>query len=142
MTETPFRFYRGAAAVMAQDLATTPDSGLTVQLCGDAHMLNFRLLGSPERRLVFDINDFDETLRGPWEWDLQRLAASLVIAARENGWPRSVRARIVQDTVRSYRERMRAYAGMGNLDVWYDHGDMERVRLLADERLGARGAVG
>ncbi|SCK04972.1 MULTISPECIES: DUF2252 domain-containing protein [unclassified Streptomyces] len=139
MTQTPFRFYRGAAAVMAQDLAATPDSGLTVQLCGDAHMLNFRLLGSPERRLVFDINDFDETLRGPWEWDLQRLAASLVIAARENGWPRSVRARIVQDTVRSYRERMRAYAGMGNLDVWYDHGDMERVRLLADERLGARG---
>src|SRR5579884_2349021 len=80
MAESPFRFYRGAAAIMAGDLATTPVSGLRAQLCGDAHLLNFRLLGSPERNLLFDINDFDETLPGPWEWDVKRLAASLVIA--------------------------------------------------------------
>ncbi|MFI5617615.1 DUF2252 domain-containing protein [Streptomyces sp. NPDC051567] len=139
MTESPFRFYRGAAAVMAADLATTPDSGIAAQLCGDAHLLNFRLLGSPERRLVFDINDFDETLPGPWEWDVKRLATSLVIAGRENGYPAKARARIVRAAVRSYRERMRAYAGMGNLAVWYDRADMEQLQVLADQRLGARG---
>ncbi|MFI1014667.1 DUF2252 domain-containing protein [Streptomyces sp. NPDC020965] len=139
MTESPFRFYRGAAAIMAGDLASTPNSGITAQLCGDAHMLNFRLLGSPERRLVFDINDFDETLPGPWEWDVKRLAVSLVIAGRENGYPAKERARIVRAAVRSYRERMRVFAGMGNLDVWYDRGDMERLQVLADQRLSARG---
>ncbi|MEO3972628.1 DUF2252 domain-containing protein [Streptomyces sp. CAU 1734] len=139
MTESPFRFYRGAAAIMAGDLATTPDTGIRAQLCGDAHLMNFRLLGSPERRLVFDINDFDETLPGPWEWDVKRLAASLVIAARENGWPAKERAVIVRAAVRSYRERMRTYAGMGNLAVWYDRADMEELRPVADQRLGARG---
>ncbi len=117
MTESPFRFYRGAAAIMASDLAGTPASGLTAQLCGDAHLLNFRLLASPERQLVFDINDFDETLPGPWEWDVKRLSASLVIAGRANGFDDAERARIVNSTVRSYREAMARFAGMGNLDV-------------------------
>ncbi|WP_229700756.1 DUF2252 domain-containing protein [Streptomyces camponoticapitis] len=139
MTESPFRFYRGAAAIMAGDLATTPVSGIRAQLCGDAHLLNFRLLGSPERRLVFDINDFDETLPGPWEWDVKRLAASLVIAGRENGYSAKERSVIVRAAVRSYRERMRVFAGMGNLDVWYTRADMEELRPLADRRLGAKG---
>ncbi|MGW3336860.1 DUF2252 domain-containing protein [Streptomyces sp. NPDC001009] len=119
MTESPFRFYRGAAAIMASDLAGTPVSGLTAQLCGDAHLLNFRLLASPERQLVFDINDFDETLPGPWEWDVKRLSASLVVAGRANGFDDAERARIVNSTVRSYREAMIRFADMGNLDVWY-----------------------
>lgn len=139
MTESPFRFYRGAAAIMAGDLAATPESGLTAQLCGDAHLLNFRLLGSPERRLVFDINDFDETLPGPWEWDVKRLAASLVIAGRENGYSAKERSTIVRAAVRSYRERMRMFAGMGNLDVWYTRADMADLQPLADQRLGAKG---
>ncbi|MFD6993003.1 DUF2252 domain-containing protein [Streptomyces sp. NPDC059943] len=139
MTESPFRFYRGAAAIMAGDLAGTPDSGLTAQLCGDAHLMNFRLLGSPERRLVFDINDFDETLPGPWEWDVKRLAASLVIAGRENGFSTKDRAMIVGTAVRSYRERMRLFAGMGNLDVWYTRADMADLQPLADRQLSARG---
>ncbi|GGZ56352.1 hypothetical protein GCM10010387_57950 [Streptomyces inusitatus] len=140
MSESPFRFYRGAAAIMANDLAaSTPDSGITAQLCGDAHLLNFRLLGSPERRLVFDINDFDETLPGPWEWDVKRLATSLVIAGRENGYPAKERAAIVRAAVGAYRTRMRAYAGMGNLAVWYDRADMEELQAVAAGRLGSRG---
>lgn len=142
MTESPFRFYRGAAAIMAGDLAATPVSGIRAQLCGDAHLMNFRLLGSPERRLVFDINDFDETLPGPWEWDVKRLAASLVIAGRENGFSAKERSVIVTAAVRSYRERMREFAGMGNLDVWYTRADMEELQPLADRRLGARGRKG
>lgn len=139
MTQSPFRFYRGAAAIMAGDLAGTPDSGLTAQLCGDAHLLNFRLLGSPERRLVFDINDFDETLPGPWEWDVKRLAASLVIAGRENGYSAKERSVIVRAAVRSYRERMRMFASMGTLDVWYTRADMADLQPTADRRLGAKG---
>ncbi|WP_127357436.1 DUF2252 domain-containing protein [Actinacidiphila soli] len=139
MLESPFRFYRGAAAIMAGDLAATPVSGIRAQLCGDAHLLNFRLLASPERRLVFDINDFDETLPGPWEWDVQRLAASLVIAARENGFTDAERADIVRSTVRSYRERVRTYARMGNLDVWYDRADADRLTELAADQLRSRG---
>ncbi|WP_185012913.1 DUF2252 domain-containing protein [Streptomyces sp. AK010] len=128
MTESPFRFYRGAAAIMAADLAGTPRSGIRVQCCGDAHMLNFRLLASPERRLMFDINDFDETLPGPWEWDVKRLAASLVIAGRANGFNSKERATVVRAAVRSYRERMRMLAGMGNLDVWYTHFDADELQ--------------
>ncbi|MFF0162986.1 DUF2252 domain-containing protein [Streptomyces sp. NPDC005263] len=139
MLESPFRFYRGAAAIMAGDLADTPRSGITAQLCGDAHLLNFRLLASPERHLVFDINDFDETLPGPWEWDVKRLAASLVIAGRENGYTDAERAAVVRAAVRSYRERMRHFAGLGNLAVWYTQADMDVLRELADRRLGARG---
>ncbi|MDH6114378.1 uncharacterized protein (DUF2252 family) [Kitasatospora sp. MAP12-15] len=139
MSESPFRFYRGAAAIMAGDLATTPNSGLRAQLCGDAHLLNFRLLASPERNLLFDINDFDETLPGPWEWDVKRLAASMVIAGRENGFTDAERAVIVQSTVRSYRERMRGFAGMGNLDVWYAKSDAAQLQAVASGRLHKRG---
>ncbi|MBT2389204.1 DUF2252 domain-containing protein [Streptomyces sp. ISL-1] len=139
MTESPFRFYRGAAAIMAGDLASTPRSGITAQLCGDAHMMNFRLLASAERRLMFDINDFDETLPGPWEWDVKRLAASLVIAGRENGYTDEERATIVRAAVRSYREQMRLFADMGNLDVWYAHADVEELRALVDPELTRKG---
>ncbi|KPI31878.1 Protein of unknown function DUF2252 [Actinobacteria bacterium OV450] len=139
MVESPFRFYRGAAAVMARDLANTPDSGLRVQLCGDAHMLNYGLLGSPERNLLFDINDFDETLPGPWEWDVKRLAVSLAVAGRENGFTDTERAEIVRSAGRSYREQMRRYAGMSHLDVWYARIDAEQLRALADSELRSRG---
>ncbi|MFH9694244.1 DUF2252 domain-containing protein [Streptomyces globisporus] len=128
MSEAPFRFYRGAAAIMAADLSKTPRSGFRVQCCGDAHMLNFRLLASPERRLMFDINDFDETLPGPWEWDVKRLSASLVIAGRANGFSAKERAAVVRAAVRSYRERMRSYAGLGNLDVWYTRFDADELQ--------------
>ncbi|MGW2277311.1 DUF2252 domain-containing protein [Streptomyces sp. NPDC001770] len=139
MTESPFRFYRGAAAIMAADLAGTPDSGITAQLCGDAHLLNFRLLASPERDLVFDINDFDETLPGPWEWDVKRLAASLVIAARANGFSDRERAHLVRASVRSYRESMVRFATMRNLEVWYAKIDEARLRAVATTQLAERG---
>jgi uncharacterized protein (DUF2252 family) len=128
MTESPFRFYRGAAGIMAMDLADTPVTGIRTQLCGDAHLLNFRLLASPERRMMFDINDFDETYPGPWEWDVKRLTASLVIAARANAFGAREREAIVRATVRSYREQMRRFAGMGHLPVWYLSFDEEWVR--------------
>ncbi|MFF4422442.1 DUF2252 domain-containing protein [Streptomyces sp. NPDC001549] len=139
MSESPFRFYRGAAAIMASDLAGSPDSGITAQLCGDAHLLNFRLLASPERRLMFDINDFDETLPGPWEWDVKRLSTSLVIAARANGFDDGERARIVRSAVRAYREAMRGFAGMGNLDVWYSKIDADRLEDLTAGQLDKGG---
>ncbi|WP_327325716.1 DUF2252 domain-containing protein [Streptomyces sp. NBC_01210] len=135
MSESPFRFYRGAAAIMASDLAGSPDSGITTQLCGDAHLLNFRLLASPERELMFDINDFDETLPGPWEWDVKRLSASFVIAGRANGFDDAERARIVSSTVRSYRESMIRFAGMRNLDVWYAKIDADRLTALTTGQL-------
>src|SRR5881227_1108440 len=103
MLVSPFTFYRGAAAIMANDLAATPRSGLTVQCCGDAHLSNFGVFASPERRLVFDLNDFDETLPGPWEWDVKRLSASMLIAARDNGFGAKDQQRIVLDTVGRYR---------------------------------------
>ncbi|MEU7006177.1 DUF2252 domain-containing protein [Streptomyces sp. NPDC046332] len=139
MAESPFRFYRGAAAIMASDLSDSPRSGLTAQLCGDAHMLNFRLLASPERQLMFDINDFDETLPGPWEWDVKRLSASFVIAGRANGFDDTERARIVSSTVRSYREAMIRFAGMRTIDVWYAKIDADRLEALATDRLHKRG---
>jgi uncharacterized protein (DUF2252 family) len=133
MLTSAFAFFRGAAAVMAADLAGTPRSGLWVQACGDAHLSNFGLYRSPERRLVFDINDFDETLPGPWEWDVKRLTASLAIAGRDNGFDAAQRARVVLDTVRAYRESMNQFATMRNLDVWY-------ARLDADDILRQFGA--
>ncbi|WP_371483048.1 DUF2252 domain-containing protein [Kitasatospora sp. NBC_00315] len=142
MIESPFRFYRGAAAIMAADLAGTPVSGIRAQLCGDAHMMNFRLLASPERQLLFDINDFDETLPGPWEWDVKRLATSLVIAGRANGYTEEERAGIVRGTVRSYREAMTLFAGMRTLDVWYARIGEERLQAVADEQLAKRGRKG
>ncbi|MEV4921551.1 DUF2252 domain-containing protein [Streptomyces roseoverticillatus] len=139
MLESPFAFYRGAAAVMAADLGAQPRTGIEAQLCGDAHLLNFGLFASPERHLVFDVNDFDETLPGPWEWDVKRLAASMAIAARENDVPEKRRGEVVRGTVRAYREAMRGFAGMRNLDVWYAHFDTEQLRVLFADRLGKQG---
>ncbi|MFF8954032.1 DUF2252 domain-containing protein [Streptomyces sp. NPDC014940] len=139
MLESPFRFYRGAAAVMAADLGPLPRTGLDVQLCGDAHLLNFRLLASPERRLVFDINDFDETFPGPFEWDVKRLAASLVIAGRANGFPVGRQDEAVLRCVRAYRERMREFARMRTLDVWYAQDDADRMRRLLASALDKEG---
>ncbi|QOV36709.1 DUF2252 domain-containing protein [Streptomyces ferrugineus] len=130
MLESPFRFYRGAAAIMATDLGRLPDTGLRTQLCGDAHLLNFRLLASPERRLVFDINDFDETHPGPFEWDVKRLAASFVIAARANGFSTAEQDAAVAECVRAYRTRMREFAGMHTLDIWYAQDDADQMRAL------------
>ena len=125
MLVSPFTFYRGAAKIMAGDLAATPRSGLNAQCCGDAHLSNFGVFASPERRLVFDINDFDETLPGPWEWDVKRLSTSMVIAARDNGFRRKDQERIVLETVGRYRTAMGEFAGMNNLDVWYSRLDAE-----------------
>jgi len=127
MLVSPFTFYRGAAKIMAQDLASTPRSGLLVQCCGDAHLSNFGVFASPERRLVFDINDFDETLPGPWEWDVKRLAASMLIAARDNGFAVKDQDRIVLETVGSYRTTMRDFASKRNLEVWYAQLEIEPV---------------
>jgi uncharacterized protein (DUF2252 family) len=127
MLVSPFTFYRGAALIMANDLAATPRSGLTVQCCGDAHLSNFGVFASPERRLVFDVNDFDETLAGPWEWDVKRLAASMLIAARDNNFGAKDQDRIVLDTVGEYRTAMATFAGMKDLDVWYSHLDIETL---------------
>ncbi len=127
MCVSPFSFYRGAAMVMASDLAATPRSGLNVQCCGDAHLSNFGVFASPERRLVFDLNDFDETLPGPWEWDVKRLAASVLIAARENGFAVKDQDQAVLDTVEAYRTTMSSFAAMRNLDVWYARLDAEAV---------------
>ena len=125
MLVSPFTFYRGSAAVMASDLASTPDTGLRAQLCGDAHLSNFGLFGAPDRRLVFDINDFDETLPGPWEWDVKRLAASFAIAGRDRGFSKKERRSILRESIRRYREAMREFAAMRNLDVWYARFDVE-----------------
>jgi len=119
MLASPFAFYRGAAAVMASDLQHTPVSGIRVQACGDAHLSNFGIFASPERAEVFDINDFDETLPGPWEWDVKRLAASLAIAGRGNGFTREQRDGITLASVGSYRTAMASFAVMHNVDVWY-----------------------
>ena len=126
MLASPFAFYRGAAYLMASDLASTPRSGLIVQVCGDAHVSNFGLFGSPERELLFDINDFDETAHGPWEWDVKRLAASLAIAGRNNGFADKERAEVVRDAVGAYRSAMRKFAGMRNLEVWYAHARVQQ----------------
>jgi uncharacterized protein (DUF2252 family) len=127
MLVSPFTFYRGAAMLMAQDLAATPRSGLNVQCCGDAHLSNFGVFASPERRLVFDLNDFDETLPGPWEWDVKRLAVSMLIAARDNDFRAKDQQRIVLDTVDQYRTAMAGFAGMKALEVWYSHLEVESL---------------
>jgi len=126
MSASPFAFYRGSAALMAADLATTPASGIRVQACGDAHLMNFGAFATPERNVVFDINDLDETLPAPWEWDLKRLAASVVIAAQHLRLADSDASRVVTDVVREYRERMTDYASMRALDVWYEKIDLQR----------------
>jgi len=121
MLVSPFTYYRGAALPMAADLAGTPTSGLRVQLCGDAHLANFGGFASPERRLVFDVNDFDETLPGPFEWDVKRFAASLAVAGRDNGFDAKQRRKVALAGVRGYRTAMREFANMPMLDVWYAH---------------------
>ena len=138
MMVSPFTYYRGAALPMASDLATTPVSGLAVQACGDAHLSNFGLFGSAERRLVFDVNDFDETLPGPWEWDVKRLAASLEVAARDNGFSTKQRREVVLAAVSRYRQAMRQFAGMADLDVWYASADITELRAQFDSRLQER----
>jgi uncharacterized protein (DUF2252 family) len=135
MLESPFAFFRGGAAIMAGDLATAPTSGLRAQLCGDAHLLNFGIFDTPERSLVFGLNDFDETIPGPFEWDLQRLAASVEIAGRDLGFTAEQREAAVRATVRSYRESMAEFARMRNLEVWYTFLPAERLR----EQLAAIG---
>ena len=138
MLVSPFTFFRGAAAIMAADLARTPATGFTVQLCGDAHLSNFGVFSAPDRRLVFDCNDFDETCPGPFEWDVKRLAASVVVAGRERGFDRRERRRVALATVGAYRRSMRGFAAMRNLDVWYSRLDVEpaveALRPQLDER--------
>jgi AI-2 transport protein TqsA len=138
MAASPFSFFRGAAAVMAADLAGTPVSGLDVQLCGDAHLANFGMFASPERTLLFDINDFDETHPGPWEWDLKRFAASLVVAGRDNDFSDRQTQKVVVAAVRTYRDAMTSFAAMGNLAVWYARMDVEEVRRQLAEELEPR----
>jgi uncharacterized protein (DUF2252 family) len=137
MLVSPFAFFRGAALVMASDLSGTPASGFPVQLCGDAHLSNFGLFGSPDGRQVFDLSDFDETLPGPWEWDVKRLATSLVVAARENGFGWKDRRAIVLACAGRYREAMREYAAMRNLEVWYAHLEDEAVQAELAVQLDA-----
>jgi len=128
MMASPFAFMRGSAIVMAHDLASTPRTGIQAQLCGDAHLLNFGAYASPERALLFDLNDFDETLPGPWEWDIKRLAASFVVAGRENGFDATDCREAAQASVASYRQRMAEFSEMGELEVWYSRFD----RAVAD----------
>jgi uncharacterized protein (DUF2252 family) len=139
MVASAFTFYRGAAAVMAADLAPTPDSGLVVQLCGDAHISNFGGFAAPDRRLVFGPNDFDETLPGPWEWDVKRMCASIEIAGRDVGMPAKSRRRIVERAVREYREGMREFAVESMLDAWYERLDADELTARFGTRLDAKG---
>ena len=138
MMVSPFTYYRGAALPMASDLSRTPVSGLAVQACGDAHLSNFGIFGSAERLLVFDVNDFDETTPGPWEWDVKRLAASMEVAARGNGFGGKDRRQIVAATVASYRQAMRGFAKMTNLDVWYAHADLDQLKAEFNSQLEKR----
>jgi len=145
MLASPFTFFRGAALIMAADLAATPRSGIHVQLCGDAHLANFGAFGSPERKLLFDINDFDETLPGPWEWDVKRLAASIEVAGRDLGFGAADRRVSVLGCVEAYRAQMRTSAGMSTLDAWYDHLDVDQLldwvqAEVAANRLGKKEA--
>jgi uncharacterized protein (DUF2252 family) len=135
MLQSPFTFYRGAALNMAADLAVTPATGIRVQACGDCHLMNFGAYATPERRVVFDINDLDETLLAPWEWDVKRLGVSFVLACRDNGFSEDDARDAVLSCVRSYRQRMKEYSEMTVLDVWYDSIDVERLipRIQDDE---------
>jgi uncharacterized protein (DUF2252 family) len=141
MLVSPFTFYRGAAAVMAADLARTPDSGIVVQACGDAHLSNFGGFAAPDRRLIFGPNDFDETLPGPWEWDLKRLAASVEIAGRDIGLAAERRAWTVRECVREYREGMRAFARESHLNVWYERLNASELVDRFGGRLGTKGRI-
>src|SRR6516164_6726857 len=145
MMVSPFTFYRGAAKIMAEDLKNTPTAGLGAQLCGDAHLSNFGAFASPERRLLFDLNDFDETLPGPFEWDVKRMAASFTIAARNNGFSKSDARAATQASVTAYREAMAGFAQMGTMDIWYSHLDedelMRSARVAVSELAGEEAAA-
>ncbi|MGI6230199.1 MAG: DUF2252 domain-containing protein [Tractidigestivibacter sp.] len=136
MAESPFSFFRGAAVTMAADLATTPTTDIRVQACGDAHLANFGIFASPERRLVFDINDFDETLPAPWEWDIKRLATSVEVCGRHLGLSAEERLHAVRDAASGYHEAINAFAKMGNLEVWYAHMDVEGIIQEHEDYLG------
>ena len=138
MSASPFAFYRGAAYIMASDLAGSPQTGIRVQLCGDAHLSNFGAFASPERHLLFDLNDFDETLPGPWEWDLKRLAASVAVAGRENAVKTKRRTAIVRELVGEYRRAIRRFAAMKTLDVWYAGASVSDLRRLLRSTDGRR----
>jgi uncharacterized protein (DUF2252 family) len=138
MMSSPFTFYRGVAQIMAADLDGSPSAGLEVQLCGDAHLSNFGVFGSPERRLVFDINDFDETLPGPFEYDVKRLAASMTVAAYNNGFSKSDAKSVTRATVRSYREAMAGFAKMRTMEVWYAHLSEDELRQATGQAISAR----
>jgi uncharacterized protein (DUF2252 family) len=127
MALSPFAFFRGSASIMARDLSTTPTTGARVQLCGDAHLSNFGIFATPERDRVFDINDFDETLPGPWEWDVKRLATSLILVGRHNGYPREITQRAARTAVRAYRLAMESFSMARYLDTWYVHIDRQTV---------------
>ena len=138
MLHTPFTFYRGAALNMAADLAGTPATGLRVQACGDAHLLNFGAFATPERRVIFDLNDLDETLPAPWEWDVKRLAASVMLACRNNGFSEDNARDAVLACVRSYRERMREFSKMRVLDVWYARIDVDELMEYFEDAQGRK----
>ncbi len=138
MMQSPFTFYRGSAAIMAADLATTAQSGLRVQACGDAHLLNFGAFATPERNVVFDINDLDETLPAPWEWDVKRLTASVVIAGRYLRLSETECARAAEATVKSYREHMADYSSKRALEVWYETIGIDDVMEVTDENVRER----
>ena len=141
MSASPFAYFRGSAAVMAADLAVTPVSGITVQACGDAHLANFGMYATPERRLVFDLNDFDETLPGPWEWDLKRLAASFEIAGRSKAYPTTIVSTAVREVGRAYREAVQALVKLSTVEEWYFHVDIDAVLAQIEAvRRGDRGA--
>ena len=139
MATSPFAFYRGSADIMAHDLSKTPVSGISAQLCGDAHLSNFGVYASPERRQVFDINDFDETISGPWEWDVKRLAASVILAGRQNGYSAQDSKRAVLSCMRRYRQQMQQFAEMNHLDVWYFHIDVETLIELTRRKKAKQG---
>ena len=141
MSASPFTFYRGTAAIMAADLRTTATSGIDTQLCGDAHLSNFGVYAAPNRSMVFDINDFDETLAGPWEWDLKRLATSFVLASRENGWNADVQHSVATASAAGYRTAMRTFAEMDNLEVWYSRLSIDDLAALRKPTKAGKKAV-
>jgi hypothetical protein len=138
MLVSPFTFFRGAALVMASDLASTPSIGIRAQICGDAHLSNFGAFASPERRMIFDVNDFDETLPGPWEWDLKRLVASLAVAGRDNGYSAAHRRATVMAAAAEYRTAMTRFASLPTIDVWYSHVDVEDQLLQVKKAVDAK----
>ena len=137
MSASPFAFYRGAAYVMASDLASTPRTGIRVQLCGDAHLANFGGFASAERQLLFDLNDFDETLPGPWEWDVKRLTASVAVAGRQNGFRRRRRTAMIRDAAGICRKAIREFATMKTLDVWYARASLSEIQELVRSQASA-----